>query len=42
MTFGFNEGAVVKIINFENKFDDKETTGVSFKLEYGGSFVPIF
>ncbi len=42
MTFGFNEGVDVKITNFENKYGDSETTGVSFKIEYAGSFVPIF
>ncbi len=42
MTFGFNEGADVKITNFENKYGDNETIGVSFKIEYAGSFVPIF
>ena len=52
MTFGFNlpaeasakEGEVpdVKITNFENKYGDNETIGVSFKIEYVGSFVPVF
>ena len=41
MTFGFNEGADVKITNFENKFENNEVTGISFKIEYAGSFVPI-
>ncbi len=42
ITFGFNEGADVKITNFENKYRDNEAIGVSFKIEYAGSFVPIF
>ena len=51
ITFGFNEGADVKITNFENKpptqicvggkFENNETAGISFKIEYAGSFVPI-
>ena len=38
------EGEVpdVKITNFENKYGDNETIGVSFKIEYVGSFVPVF
>ena len=38
MTFGFNEGADVKIFNFENNL---QTEGCSFKIEHGGSFVPV-
>lgn len=40
-TFGFNEGAEVKISNFENRTEDDVPEGVSFKLEHGGSFVPV-
>jgi len=41
ITFGFNEGADVKISNFENHSEDEKPFGISFKLEYGGSFVPV-
>ncbi len=65
LTFGFNDGADIKISNFENylqaRIDADKTQinadticvnpsnnlresaleGVSFKIEYGGSFVPI-
>jgi len=40
ITFGFNEGADVKISNFENRSEENEPAGISFKIEYGGSFVP--
>jgi UDP-N-acetylmuramoyl-tripeptide--D-alanyl-D-alanine ligase len=40
MTFGFSELAQIKITGFENA-SNGEPTGVVFKLEYGGSFVPI-
>ena len=41
MTFGFNEEAQVKISNFENQMEGEVPEGISFKLEYGGSFVPV-
>lgn len=41
MTFGFSEEAQVKISNFENRIEDDIPKGISFKLEYGGSFVPV-
>ena len=40
MTFGFDDLAQMKITEFKNA-SNGEPTGVSFKLEYGGSFVPI-
>jgi len=40
VTFGFSENADVRITNFENKLDSK-FVGLSFKLNYGGSVVPI-
>ncbi|MCL4437472.1 UDP-N-acetylmuramoyl-tripeptide--D-alanyl-D-alanine ligase [Patescibacteria group bacterium] len=40
MTFGFGAAADVRIINFENHFDD-DWRGISFKLAYSGSVVPI-
>lgn len=41
MTFGFSEKADVKIVNFENRVEGGEPRGISFKLETGGSFVPV-
>jgi len=41
ITFGFNEGADLKIGNFENRSENDKPMGISFKLEYGGSFVPV-
>ncbi len=41
ITFGFKEGATVRISGFENKSEDGRPTGIVFKLEYGGGFVPV-
>lgn len=41
MTFGFSDKAQLKIANFENFLRDGRPAGAMFKLEYGGSFVPI-
>ena len=41
MTYGFGEGAEIRITNFENRMEGNRPAGISFKLEYGGSFVPI-
>lgn len=41
MTYGFGKGAEVRISSFENRSENGRPTGVSFKLEYGGSFVPV-
>ena len=41
MTFGFQEGAEVKVSNLEYRFENNRPLGLSFKLEYGGSFVPV-
>ena len=41
ITYGFGEGAELQITNFENRVEDGRPAGISFKLEYGGSFVPI-
>lgn len=40
VTFGFSEDADLKITSFETRFDE-EIKGVSFKLNYGGSFIPV-
>ncbi len=41
VTFGFQKGAEVRIIAFGNRSEDDRPAGVSFKLEYGGSSVPV-
>jgi UDP-N-acetylmuramoyl-tripeptide--D-alanyl-D-alanine ligase len=41
ITFGFSEGSEIRITRFENKWDKIRPLGISFKLEYGGSFVPV-
>lgn len=47
ITYGFGEGADVRITNLENRQEEGSPAaagkplGVSFKLEYGGSFVPV-
>ncbi len=41
ITFGFGEGADVRITNFENRSENNKPLGISFKIEYGGSFVPV-
>lgn len=41
ITYGFASGAEVRITNFENRVEDGRPVGLTFKLEYGGSFVPV-
>lgn len=41
ITYGFAAGAEVRITNFENRTEDGRPVGLTFKLEYGGSFVPV-
>ncbi len=41
ITYGFSEGSEVRITNFENRTEDGKPAGISFKLEYGGNFVPV-
>jgi len=41
ITFGFNEGVELRITNFENRIENGLPKGISFKLNYGGSFVPV-
>lgn len=41
ITFGFSDEAELRITNFENRTEGGKPAGVSFKLEYGGSFVPV-
>jgi UDP-N-acetylmuramoyl-tripeptide--D-alanyl-D-alanine ligase len=40
-TFGFGEGADVRIAAFENRSEFGKPVGISFKLEVNGSFVPV-
>jgi len=40
-TFGFNEKADLRIVYFETKSVNDRPDGISFKLEYGGSLVPV-
>jgi len=40
VTFGTSEHADVRISNFSNHFDGR-SAGISMKLTYGGSFVPV-
>ncbi len=41
ITFGFASDAEVQITNFENRMENSRPAGISFKLNYGGSFVPV-
>jgi UDP-N-acetylmuramoyl-tripeptide--D-alanyl-D-alanine ligase len=40
-TFGFNKGAEIKISRLENRMEGERPVGISFKLEYKGTFVPV-
>lgn len=40
-TFGFGEGADVRISQFENQSVDGRPEGIAFKIEHEGSFVPV-
>ena len=40
ITFGFGEGAGIKISNFDFKTENAMPVGVSFKLHYGGKYLP--
>src|SRR3989344_358469 len=41
MTYGFGEDAEVRITGFEHRVQGDRPVGIFFKLEYGGSFVPV-
>ncbi|MEK9186168.1 MAG: Mur ligase family protein, partial [Patescibacteria group bacterium] len=41
VSYGFGEGSEMRITNFEHRLDNGRPAGISFKLEYGGSFVPV-
>ncbi|MDP3948426.1 MAG: Mur ligase family protein [bacterium] len=41
VTFGFQRGAETRIMNFGNAVEEGKPAGISFKMEYGGSSVPV-
>ena len=41
ITYGFGEGAELRITNFENRVEDNKPVGISFKLQHSESFVPV-
>lgn len=41
MTYGFSDGAIMRITNFEIRMDGDRPAGIAFKLNYAGSFVPV-
>jgi UDP-N-acetylmuramoyl-tripeptide--D-alanyl-D-alanine ligase len=41
ITFGFGARSEVRVTNFENRSEQGRPAGISFKLEYAGSFVPV-
>jgi UDP-N-acetylmuramoyl-tripeptide--D-alanyl-D-alanine ligase len=41
MTYGFNEGADLRVARLENRTENGIPVGISFKFEYGGSSVPV-
>lgn len=41
LTFGFEKGSSVRITGFDQRTEEDRPLGVSFKIEYGGSFVPV-
>lgn len=41
LTFGFGSDANMRISRLENRFEEERPIGISFRLEYGGSFVPV-
>ncbi len=41
MSYGFGPEAAIQITNFENRMEDGKPVGIAFKLNYGGSFVPV-
>lgn len=41
ITYGFNKDAEVRVTNYEVYVAEGRPRGIVFKLEYGGSFVPV-
>ena len=40
-TFGFSEGAQMRISSFENRSDNGRPSGIIFKLEYNNNSIPV-
>ncbi len=40
-TYGFQKGTELRLANFENRVENGKPAGVSFRMEYGGSSVPV-
>lgn len=40
-TYGFQKGTELRLANFENRIENGKPAGVSFRMEYGGSSVPV-
>lgn len=41
VTFGFEKGADIRILNFENKIENGKLEGIVFKIEYENSIIPF-
>jgi UDP-N-acetylmuramoyl-tripeptide--D-alanyl-D-alanine ligase len=41
MTYGFGEGADLRVVRLENRIVDEIPAGISFKFDYEGSSVPV-
>lgn len=41
ITFGFSRGADVRVSALENRSENGRPLGISFKLHYGGSLIPV-
>ncbi|TSC88865.1 MAG: UDP-N-acetylmuramoyl-tripeptide--D-alanyl-D-alanine ligase [Parcubacteria group bacterium Gr01-1014_3] len=41
VTYGYGDGAQVRITNFENRSENRRPLGITFKLEHGSNFVPV-
>lgn len=41
INYGFNQNSTVRITNFEHKASVGGVIGINFKIEYGGSYVPV-
>lgn len=41
VTFGFQKGAELRLTSFKNNTESRKPKGVEFKMEYGGSSVPV-
>ncbi|MDO8504867.1 MAG: UDP-N-acetylmuramoyl-tripeptide--D-alanyl-D-alanine ligase [Candidatus Liptonbacteria bacterium] len=41
ITFGFEKGAAVRVTGFDQRTEGERPVGVAFKVEHGGSFVPV-